>query len=50
MIGDFVDEDGWLSYNIPPSSHLTADALHDARHRKNARRQFDYMWRNGVSL
>ncbi|MFI5558534.1 helix-turn-helix domain-containing protein [Amycolatopsis japonica] len=49
-ISEFIDASGWISYTIPTSEHLTADALHDVRHRENARKQFDYLWKNSVAL
>jgi len=49
-VSDFVDDEGWISYSIPPSDHLNSAALHDTRHRQNTRRQFEHLWKNSSAL
>ncbi|WP_216894049.1 helix-turn-helix domain-containing protein [Nocardia alni] len=49
-IRDFVDEDGWISFTLPPSGHFTAHALHDRVHLDNSRKLFEYLWKNSSPL
>jgi len=50
VVRGFLDDDGWGSNAIPPSLYSNASAIHDPLRRDNARRQFDYLWRNGTPV
>ncbi len=50
VVRSFLDDDGWGSNAIPPSLYSNASAIHDPLRRDNARKQFDYLWRNAASV
>lgn len=50
MIKEFIANDDWAANAIPPHGSTYAAAMLDDLHLKNARRQFDYLWKSGTCL
>jgi hypothetical protein len=50
QVNDFIGEDGWMGYAIPPSDQLLADSLFDELHLSNALSGFDVLWRRAKSV
>jgi transcriptional regulator with XRE-family HTH domain len=50
VVSEFIDDDGWLSYSISSSEQLNSAVLHDTKHRENARRQFELLWKKSSAL
>lgn len=50
LVAPFIDVTGHISYSIPPSDRLTADAPHDLKHLTNAKSQFEILWRRSTAI
>lgn len=50
QLADFISEEGWLGYSIPPSPDMLADSAFDANHLENAIKSFDSLWRKAKPI